>query len=77
MIGNPERFKPKDCLDKKLAEAYKEEYMYMNAIFEIYKVKTGTFAEHSSLLHSIGTVPHQLWEKVNFGLWVNTPGRCF
>ncbi|XP_076817222.1 serine/threonine-protein phosphatase 2A activator-like [Clavelina lepadiformis] len=59
--------RPKDFAKEDVVREYHSEYMFLECIKHINEVKSGPFAEHSSLLYSIGSVPH--WGKVNSGLF--------
>ena len=49
-----------------LSTAYSTEYLYLDAIKFISKMKTGPFAEHSPILYDVSGVPN--WGKVNGGM---------
>jgi len=57
---------PADVHDRQLLAERSGDFMYLDAIQFIYKVKTGgPFAEHSPILQSISQIPvHQGWPKV-------------
>jgi serine/threonine-protein phosphatase 2A activator len=57
---------PADVHDRQLQAALSREYLYLDAIQFIYKVKHGgPFQEHSPILFSISQIPlHQGWPKV-------------
>ena len=57
---------PSQFTDKQVVDSYHNEYMFLECIKYINQVKSGPFAEHSSMLYSITSVPH--WGKVNSGL---------
>nr|XP_043621125.1 serine/threonine-protein phosphatase 2A activator [Erigeron canadensis] len=59
--------KPKSIHNDDILENFSHEYMYLQCIAFVKKVKTGgLFAEHSPLLDDISGVPN--WNKVNSGL---------
>ena len=57
---------PASVHDQELLTKMSSEYLYLDAIQFIYKVKTGgPFCEHSPILHSISQIPvQQGWPKV-------------
>ena len=57
---------PNNFHDKELAERYKNDYMFFEAIAFIHQMKTGPFAEHSNQLWNISAVAS--WKKINSGL---------
>ena len=57
---------PSQFVDPMVVNANHKDYMFLECIKYINEVKTGPFAEHSSMLYSITSVPH--WGKVNSGL---------
>lgn len=65
-LKNHSTIKPKSYTDQDICEAYFKDYIFLNSILRIHKVKTGPFAEHSNQLWNISGVP--LWSKVNSGL---------
>eukprot|EP01118_Nematostelium_gracile_P008970 TRINITY_DN29_c0_g1_i3.p1 TRINITY_DN29_c0_g1~~TRINITY_DN29_c0_g1_i3.p1 ORF type:complete len:314 (+),score=79.70 TRINITY_DN29_c0_g1_i3:134-943(+) len=67
LINHP-TIKPKSIHDKDLVNSTADEYLYMGCIQFINQMKKGPFGEHSPKLSDISAVPHQLWEKVNFGM---------
>ncbi|MFS7933209.1 putative peptidylprolyl isomerase [Helianthus anomalus] len=58
--------KPKSIHNEDILENFAKEYMYLQCIEFIRKVKKGPFAEHSPMLDDISGVPN--WKKVNSGL---------
>nr|GEU30013.1 serine/threonine-protein phosphatase 2A activator [Tanacetum cinerariifolium] len=58
--------KPKSIHNEDILENFSNEYMYLQCIEFVKKVKKGLFAEHSPLLDDISGVPN--WKKVNSGL---------
>ncbi|KAI7754408.1 hypothetical protein M8C21_020087 [Ambrosia artemisiifolia] len=58
--------KPKSIHNEDILENFSDEYMYLQCIQFIRKVKKGPFAEHSPMLDDISGVPN--WKKVNSGL---------
>ena len=66
LIMNPDVY-PSMFVDKQTVDMYYKNYMFLGCIRYINEVKTGPFAEHSSTLYSITSVPH--WGKVNSGLF--------
>ncbi|KAL9257721.1 Serine/threonine-protein phosphatase 2A activator 2-like protein [Drosera capensis] len=58
--------KPKSIHNEDILENFAKEYMYLECVVFIKKVKKGLFAEHSPLLDDISGVP--TWSKVNSGL---------
>ncbi|RDD45373.1 Serine/threonine-protein phosphatase 2A activator [Trichoplax sp. H2] len=57
---------PKSFVDPKICQENAHEYMFLDCINFINKMKTGPFAEHSNQLWGISGVPY--WTKVNSGL---------
>lgn len=58
--------KPKSIHNEDILENFANEYMYLQCIAFVKKVKKGPFAEHSPMLDDISGVPN--WKKVNSGL---------
>ena len=65
LVMNPSIY-PSQFIDPQIVSTYHKDYMFLECIKYINEVKTGPFAEHSSMLYSITSVPH--WGKVNSGL---------
>lgn len=58
---------PRDITNKELTHDYAETNLYCQAIDFIYRVKSGPFSEHSSMLYDIATTV-RTWSKVQSGL---------
>lgn len=58
--------KPKSIHNEDILDNFSNEYLYLQCIQFVKKVKKGLFAEHSPLLDDISGVPN--WNKVNTGL---------
>lgn len=58
---------PRDITNVDLVQGYADTNLYCQAINFIYKVKSGPFSEHSSMLYDIATTVHT-WSKVQSGL---------
>lgn len=58
---------PRDVTNRALVEEYVQTNLYCEAINFIYRVKSGPFSEHSSMLYDIATTVHT-WSKVQSGL---------
>lgn len=58
--------KPKSIHNEDILENFEKEYMYLECVRFVKKVKKGVFAEHSPMLDDISGVPN--WGKVNSGL---------
>ncbi|XP_076955061.1 uncharacterized protein LOC143629765 [Bidens hawaiensis] len=58
--------KPKSIHNEDILENFANEYLYLQCIAFVKKVKKGPFAEHSPMLDDISGVPN--WKKVNSGL---------
>lgn len=61
-----ETIKPHMIANRDFVRAMADQYLYLEAIDFIYRVKTGQLAENSPMLWDISAVPS--WEKVNSGL---------
>uniref|UniRef100_A0A7S2R8T0 Serine/threonine-protein phosphatase 2A activator n=1 Tax=Mucochytrium quahogii TaxID=96639 RepID=A0A7S2R8T0_9STRA len=57
---------PKSAQDFSLVEQLAENNMYMDAMYQVYKVKKANFPEHSPLLCDLGKI--RSWEEINRGL---------
>jgi serine/threonine-protein phosphatase 2A activator len=57
---------PKHIHNEKVMQEYSKDYLYLQAIQFINKVKKGSFGEHSSVLNGISTV--EKWQKVSSGM---------
>ena len=57
---------PADFLNADLVAQRSGEYLFLNSISFIHRMKKGPFHEHSSFLHHISTLPS--WAKANQGL---------
>merc|ERR1711934_1076854 len=64
LLDHP-RILPKSVLSNDVRENFAHDYLYLQAIEFIGKMKTGPFGEHSPILHSMAHVEHQLWWKLN------------
>ncbi|XP_076890067.1 uncharacterized protein LOC143541034 [Bidens hawaiensis] len=58
--------KPKSIHNEDILDNFSNEYLYLQCIAFVKKVKKGPFAEHSPMLDDISGVPN--WKKVNSGL---------
>ena len=65
IIGHP-HLKPKSIHDSELVEEFASEYLYLECIDSINKVKTAGLRWHSPLLDDISAV--KSWQKVHSGL---------
>ncbi|KAK2145779.1 hypothetical protein LSH36_658g01028 [Paralvinella palmiformis] len=65
-LHDHKRLLPKSFPDPDICASFSKDYMFLECIQFIHKVKTGPFAEHSNQLWSISGV--HLWSKVNTGL---------
>ena len=65
LMMNPSIY-PSQFTDHLVVDAHHKDFMFLECIKYINEVKSGPFAEHSSMLYSITSVPH--WGKVNSGL---------
>ncbi|XP_065829499.1 serine/threonine-protein phosphatase 2A activator-like isoform X2 [Oscarella lobularis] len=65
LIGRS-KIEPSSFPDPKVANFNAGDFMFMSCIDFIYKMKTGPFNEHSSILYSISGLP--TWSKINKGL---------
>jgi len=68
MLGQS-AIKPMSIHEESVIKEYSDDYMYLGCIKFIKEMKKGPFAEHSSQLNSISYVPHQLWTKINNGMF--------
>ena len=66
LVGKEDEYPPSTVLKPQSLEKLTADYLYFQAIVFIGRMKTGPFAEHSSLLHSIAQL--QSWNKANGGL---------
>ncbi|KAI0225305.1 Serine/threonine-protein phosphatase 2A activator [Lamellibrachia satsuma] len=66
LIDHP-KLTPKSIPSAEICQSFAKDYMFLNAVNFIHKVKTGPFAEHSNQLWNISGV--RLWSKVNSGLF--------
>ena len=58
--------KPKSVLQQDIVDMYASEYMYLEAVKFVSRLKSGPFEEHSACLFSITSVIH--WTKINGGM---------
>ncbi|QLL34839.1 hypothetical protein HG536_0H02140 [Torulaspora globosa] len=58
---------PRDITNRTMVEKFADTNLYCQAISFIYQVKSGPFAENSSMLYDIATTVHT-WSKVHSGL---------
>ena len=66
LVGKEDDYPPAIVLKPQELQSATGEYLYFQAIVFIGRMKTGPFAEHSALLHSIAQL--QTWNKANGGL---------
>ena len=66
LVGKEDEYPPSIVLAPQSLASRTSEYLYFQAIVFIGRMKTGPFAEHSALLHSIAQL--QSWNKANGGL---------
>ena len=66
LVGKEDEYPPSIVLKPQPLSSLTSEYLYFQAIVFIGRMKTGPFAEHSALLHSIAQL--QSWNKANGGL---------
>jgi len=58
---------PTDCItDRHQVDDLQSDYLYMEAVAYIYRIKRGPFHEHSSMLYNISGIP--TWERIYDGL---------
>jgi len=67
LIDHPQ-IKPNSIHNLDIVNTYSDEYLYLGCVRFINQMKKGPFGEHSPYLNDISHVPHQLWQKVNFGM---------
>lgn len=66
LVGKEDEYPPSIVLQPHSLSSRTSDYLYFQAIVFIGRMKTGPFAEHSALLHSIAQL--QSWNKANGGL---------
>jgi serine/threonine-protein phosphatase 2A activator len=57
---------PEEAVSKDIARKYKDDYLYLEAVYTNYEQKGDCFAEHSSVLWDISGLPS--WKKIHTGL---------
>lgn len=57
---------PSIIMNIELLNIYKDDYLYLDSIAFIYKMKSGPFYEHSPILYDISGL--STWEKINSGM---------
>lgn len=57
---------PGIVMNKEIVNIYKDDYLYLDSIAFIYKMKSGPFYEHSPILYDISGL--STWEKINSGM---------
>lgn len=60
------RIKPRSIHAMDVLEACADDYMYLDSILFIHKMKTGPFGEHSPILNDVSGV--KSWHKINGGM---------
>ena len=73
LVGKEDEFPPSIVLQPQSLSALAGDYLYFQAIVFIGRMKTGPFAEHSALLHSIAQL--QSWNKGQWRTAADVRGR--
>jgi hypothetical protein len=66
LIRNDQGITPNDIHDVQVVQQTADEYLYMECIREIRRVKHAPFFEHSPMLNDISSVPN--WDKIASGM---------